>query len=75
MIIGYSGLTPVQTSFGGDQFDLPQQQAELTTFFAAFYFTGTLASTIGNFATPLLRTEVHCFGLTSCYSLGFGQFS
>jgi len=74
MIIGYSGLTPTQTAFGGDQFDLPQQQAEITRFFTIFYFTNNLASTMANFVTPILRKDVHCLGLSTCYALGFGEY-
>jgi len=71
-VIGYSGLTPVQSSFGGDQFDLPQQQVQITKFFAAFYFTVNVAATISNLVTPMLRADVQCLGRNTCYSLGFG---
>lgn len=58
-------------AFGGDQFKLPEQRAELTRYFSIFYFTIQLGSVISTTITPILRADVHCFGDNNCYSLAF----
>lgn len=66
------GMTPCLYAYGGDQFKLPEQAQQLTTFFSLLYFfinCGVLASTV---LLPILRSDVHCFGQSDCYSLAFG---
>ena len=38
IVIGMGGVKPCVSAFGGDQFILPQQQKQLSQFFAIFYF-------------------------------------
>lgn len=70
--IGSGGIKPCVSAFGADQFKLPEQAAQITTYFSVFYFSmsvGTLTSTT---ITPILRADVHCFEENDCYSLAFG---
>ncbi|XP_076170148.1 peptide transporter family 1 [Ptiloglossa arizonensis] len=69
--LGTGGIKPCVAAFGGDQFVLPQQERYLSTFFSFFYFSINFGSLISSFLTPMLRSNVTCFGYTSCYSLAF----
>ncbi|XP_030766028.1 peptide transporter family 1-like [Sitophilus oryzae] len=69
--VGTGGIKPCVSAFGGDQFILPQQELQLATFFSLFYFSINAGSLISTFLTPILRKNVHCFGLNSCYPLAF----
>ncbi|CAH1963976.1 unnamed protein product [Acanthoscelides obtectus] len=70
--IGTGGIKPNVAAFGGDQFVLPDQESQLMTFFSWFYFSINAGSLISTFLTPVLRSDVHCFGEDSCFSLAFG---
>ncbi|KAI4472091.1 oligopeptide transporter-related [Holotrichia oblita] len=70
--LGSGGIKPCVSAFGGDQFKLPQQALQLTTFFSMFYFSINAGSLISTTVTPILRSDVHCFDDDSCYSLAFG---
>lgn len=37
--IGSGGIKPCVSAFGGDQFKLPEQAAQVATFFSVFYFS------------------------------------
>lgn len=65
-------LKPCVSPFGGDQFKLPEQKKQLTTFFSWFYFCIQFAALIATTLTPILRADIQCFGGNQCYSLGFG---
>ncbi|XP_073975440.1 peptide transporter family 1-like isoform X1 [Rhodnius prolixus] len=69
---GTGGIKPCVSSFGGDQFVLPQQESQLQRFFSVFYFSINAGSVLSCFLTPLLREEVKCFGQENCYPLAFG---
>ncbi|KAI4499289.1 hypothetical protein M0802_005549 [Mischocyttarus mexicanus] len=69
--IGSGGIKPCVAAFGGDQFILPQQEQQLSTFFSVFYFSINSGSLISSFITPILRSNVTCFGDYTCYSLAF----
>ncbi|XP_014289068.1 peptide transporter family 1 [Halyomorpha halys] len=70
--VGTGGIKPCVSSFGGDQFVLPQQEQELRRFFSVFYFSINAGSVISSFLTPMLR-EYHCLGSNEdCYPLAFG---
>ncbi|XP_076244051.1 peptide transporter family 1 [Calliopsis andreniformis] len=68
---GTGGIKPCVAAFGGDQFVLPQQERYLSAFFSLFYFSINFGSLISSFLTPVLRSDVTCFGQNSCYSLAF----
>ncbi|KAF5300976.1 hypothetical protein FQR65_LT09020 [Abscondita terminalis] len=70
--LGTGGIKPCVAAFGGDQFILPQQELQLATFFSLFYFSINSGSLISTFITPIIREDVKCFGMDSCYSLAFG---
>ncbi|XP_014274041.1 solute carrier family 15 member 1 [Halyomorpha halys] len=70
--VGTGGIKPCVSSFGGDQFVIPQQERELQRFFSVFYFSINAGSVISSFLTPILR-QYHCLGSdTDCYPLAFG---
>lgn len=70
--IGTGGIKPCVSAFGGDQFVRPQQDRQLETFFAIFYFSINAGSLISTFVTPILRADVQCFEQETCFSLAFG---
>lgn len=69
---GTGGIKPCVSSFGGDQFVVPQQEKQLQQFFSVFYFSINAGSVISCFLTPMLRANVSCFGDDKCYPLAFG---
>lgn len=70
--LGSGGIKPCVSAFGGDQFQLPQQVKQMTTFFSLFYFAINAGSLISTTVTPILREDVSCFDGKECYSLAFG---
>lgn len=71
LALGTGGIKPCVSSFGGDQF-FRNQVATIALFFTVFYFTINAGSVLSMFITPLLRSDVHCYGQKSCYPLAFG---
>jgi solute carrier family 15 (oligopeptide transporter), member 1 len=69
--IGSGGIKPCVSAFGGEQFKLPEQTAQLLKFFSIFYFSINLGSVFTTFITPLLR-DMRCFGMDQCFFAGFG---
>ncbi|XP_022167052.1 solute carrier family 15 member 1-like [Myzus persicae] len=70
--IGAGGIKPCVSSFGGDQFVIPDQEDHLQKFFSVFYFTINAGSLLSTFITPELRKSVQCFRRDSCFPLAFG---
>uniref|UniRef100_A0A1B0AMQ9 Oligopeptide transporter 1 n=1 Tax=Glossina palpalis gambiensis TaxID=67801 RepID=A0A1B0AMQ9_9MUSC len=70
--LGSGGIKPCVSAFGGDQFKLPEQVKQISTFFSMFYFSINLGSLISTTTTPILRADVHCFKEQECYPLAFG---
>uniref|UniRef100_A0A1A9WA00 Oligopeptide transporter 1 n=1 Tax=Glossina brevipalpis TaxID=37001 RepID=A0A1A9WA00_9MUSC len=70
--LGSGGIKPCVSAFGGDQFKLPQQVKQISTFFSMFYFSINLGSLLSTTTTPILRADVHCFKQQECYPLAFG---
>ena len=68
--IGTGGIKPCVSAFGGNQFN-PNQKKYLDSFFSVFYVSINIGSTIGTLITPLLRSNIKCFG-NDCYPLAFG---
>jgi solute carrier family 15 oligopeptide transporter 1 len=73
--IGTGGIKPCVCSFGGDQFQLPEQQTELTKFFNRFVTSVYIGSLISTFISPELRNSTQCFGRDTCFPLAFGVLS
>jgi dipeptide/tripeptide permease len=69
--LGSGGIKPCVSAFGGEQFKLPQQAAQLAVFFSLFYFSVNAGSLISTSITPILR-DVACFGMVGCFPLAFG---
>ncbi|XP_023179644.2 peptide transporter family 1-like isoform X1 [Drosophila hydei] len=70
--LGSGGIKPCVSAFGGDQFKVPEQLKQITSFFSLFYFSINAGSLISTTVTPILREDVHCFDDINCYPLAFG---
>ncbi|XP_028027891.1 peptide transporter family 1-like [Bombyx mandarina] len=70
--VGTGGIKPCVTAFGGDQFKIPEQESHLAAYFSIMYFNLCVGSLIAKTVSPIMRSEVHCFGEKDCYSLAFG---
>lgn len=70
--LGSGGIKPCVAAFGGDQFKMPEQAAQMATFFSIFYFAINSGSLISTTITPILRHDVNCFGDDDCFPLAFG---
>lgn len=71
--IGAGGITPCVSAFGADQFKMPEQSAYFSSFFSMFYATINVGAFLSHVITPILRSNVHCFGQNDCYPLAFGM--
>jgi solute carrier family 15 oligopeptide transporter 1 len=69
--LGSGGIKPCVATFGADQFQLPDQVAQLQQYFFIFYFTINAGGFL-SIITPIFRSEVSCFGEPNCYTLAFG---
>lgn len=68
--IGTGGIKPCVAAFGGDQFD-EEHVTERRKFFSVFYMSINAGSLLSTIITPILRSDVQCFG-DDCYALAFG---
>lgn len=73
--IGTGGIKPCAYTFGGDQFQLPEQKDQLAKFFNRFLIAIYIGALVSTFLTPELRKSVQCFGRNSCFPLAFGMLS
>ncbi|CAI6368024.1 unnamed protein product [Macrosiphum euphorbiae] len=73
--IGTGGIKPCCYTFGGEQFQLPEQQDQLSQFFSRFLTSIYIGSLISTFLAPELRKSAQCFGRDSCFPLSFGLSS
>lgn len=71
LAFGTGGIKPCVSSFGGDQIHSSQVRT-IASFFAVFYFTINAGSVLSMLVTPILRSNIHCYGQKSCYPLAFG---
>lgn len=53
--VGTGGIKPCVSAFGGDQFKLPEQARQASSFFSTFYFAINLGSLLSTILTPILR--------------------
>ncbi|XP_072301357.1 solute carrier family 15 member 2 [Eucyclogobius newberryi] len=67
---GTGGIKPCVAAFGGDQFD-DEDVSERQKFFSVFYMSINAGSLMSTIITPILRSDVQCFG-SDCYALAFG---
>lgn len=70
--VGAGGIKPCVSAFGADQFKLPEQKAQIATFFSLFYASINMGAFLTHVFTPILRSDVHCFEQNDCYPLAFG---
>jgi solute carrier family 15 (oligopeptide transporter), member 1 len=70
--LGSGGIKPCVAAFGGEQFKMPEQAAQLAVYFSMFYFSVNAGSLISTSVTPILRDDVKCFGEVDCFPLAFG---
>ena len=68
---GTGGIKPCVVSFGAEQFTLPQQEPQMSSFFNIFYFSINFGSMISTILTPVFRSTP-CLGEAECYPLAFG---
>ncbi|XP_060881266.1 peptide transporter family 2-like isoform X2 [Metopolophium dirhodum] len=73
--LGTGGIKPCCYTFGGEQFQLPEQQDQLSQFFRRFLTGVYIGSLISTFLTPELRKNAQCFGRDTCFPLAFGLLS
>lgn len=73
--MGTGGIKPCAYTFGGDQFQLPEQNEQLAKFSYRFLIAIYIGALIATFSTPELRKDVECFGRDSCFPLAFGVLS
>lgn len=69
--VGTGGIKPCVATFGGDQFNLPEQEEQLKKFFRKFIVAIYIGALLSTFCTPELRKSVKCFGKDSCFPLAF----
>jgi len=69
--IGTGGIKPCVAPFGAEQFELPQQESQMKTFFSWFYASINSGAMISSILTPYLRNSP-CFGQETCFPLAFG---
>ncbi|XP_068918153.1 peptide transporter family 1-like isoform X2 [Tenebrio molitor] len=71
MAAGNGIMKPCITTFGGDQFILPQQKKTLHIFYYSLYFFINLGASTGTLVFPEIA-RMQCYGHRNCYSVGFG---
>ena len=69
--IGTGGIKPCVAAFGAEQFELPQQESQMKSFFSWFYAAINSGALISTILTPYLRVTP-CLGQDSCFPLAFG---
>ena len=53
--IGFGGIRPCISAFGGDQFELPKQEKQLKSFFTYYYIVTNAAIMIAWICFPMIR--------------------
>lgn len=65
------GIKTNQNVFGANQFELPEQESQLNTFFSVQYFAVKCGLLAGQITLPVLRNHVECFEMEHCFPLAF----
>ncbi|XP_065059482.1 solute carrier family 15 member 1-like isoform X1 [Rhopilema esculentum] len=68
--IACGNIKPCLAAFGGDQFD-QKDTTLIGKFFSMFYMAVNVGATFTMIFTPMIRTDVKCFG-GDCYPAAFG---
>ena len=74
LTIGTGFVKPCVVAMGGDQFQLPEQERHLKSYFSLLYFAISAGGLLATIVTPIFRKNVSCFG-GDCYPLAFGVTS
>lgn len=72
LALGTGCMKPCILAFGGDQFRVPEQLHLMSAYFSMVFFVLKVSSFVGTALTPMLRTDVKCFGQETCFLLAFG---
>lgn len=70
--IGVGFVKSNSNTFAANQYKVPEQSAQLSLYFSLQYFCMKSGSIIGRFLNPIMRQDVHCFGMNDCVPLAFG---
>lgn len=70
--IGTGGLKPCMLAFGGDQFQLPQQEQQMSRFYSWYMIIMLTSYMCAAAVAPVMRHDVQCFGNGHCFPLSFG---
>lgn len=70
--IGSGGMKPCIFAFGGNQFKLSEQKADITRFFSILFFTTNGGAFLSVAIIPNLKAKLSCFNDDQCYPLAFG---
>lgn len=60
------------TSLGAQQFKVPEQNEQLSSYFTHYYVLYTWGVLLSKMIPPSVRAETHCFGKDDCYLAVFG---
>ncbi|XP_059475770.1 solute carrier family 15 member 2-like [Neocloeon triangulifer] len=73
-LVGFGSgvVSPCVSAFGGDQFVLPEQEKYLQKYFSVFYVIMSFSGLLATIMSPLLRSDIQCFGEDTCYPMSFG---
>lgn len=58
-------------TFGGNQYKLPEQSAQLKLYFSLQVFALKIGTLLGQLVAPIVKEDVECFGMFDCYPLAF----
>lgn len=72
VVIASGGIKTNQSVFGGNQFNLPEEEKLLNGYFSMQYFALKCGLLMGQVIVPILRHDVQCLGMDDCYPLAFG---
>lgn len=70
--IGNGCMKPCLVALSGDQFQLPEQQPEMSRFFSAFYFSLKCSSVLMSAVAPALRSDFPGLSPDRGYLIVFG---
>ncbi|CRL01737.1 CLUMA_CG014953, isoform A [Clunio marinus] len=72
LTVGHGFIKSNSNTFAANQYKLPEQAQQFSFYFSLQYFCMKSGSIIGRFITPVVRSDVKCFGMNDCFPLAFG---
>ena len=70
--LGTGGIKPCVSTFGAEQFKMPEHEKYIDSFFSFFYMSINIGGLLSQLITPILRNDVTCFDKDTCFPLAFG---